>query len=201
MNDLFPHMTAEEFAAGIPAFLREDRNGYALALAIGTALSHFLEAVAYADTCLTDVENMPEWALDEWAACRGMRWYDRDADVSVKRLWVRDFNKMHSCIGTKEAVEYLMRSVYARCAVQEWNDYGGEAYHFRVRVYGDYSERLEKWARAAVEIVKNCRSIMDSFAYGVDERLNLHEKRPLAMYTAHVQSAESMVLCGDADGL
>lgn len=197
----FPFPTAETFEQSVPRFIREDRNGYALMRAIGWAMGQFMDAVAHADMCLTDVENMPQWALDEYAACRGIRWYDADAALATKRMWIRDYDKMHSCVGTREAIEHLMRGVYENCAVEEWSEYGGEPYHFRVRVYGEYDAELEKWARAAIAIVKNCRSMLDSFAYGTDTKLRITERQGAVMVNSYIQCADEHVLCGDAGAL
>lgn len=165
-----------KFIELVPEFLREDRNGRALALAIGWALEQMCVDVEAADAMLIDPDRMPEWALDEFAYNHGMDWYDRTADVEVKRRWVRDADYMRYCIGTKEAVRHLMLGFYGHCDVDEWYAYGGKPYEFRVNVTGDTSEALEEWAKRAIASVKNLRSIFGAFAHAYRERLELRQR-------------------------
>ncbi len=149
----------------IPRFIREDRNGFALARAAMHMVFCFQRAVQKAVVELTDLENMSEEALDERAYSLGMAWYDYRADAEKKRMWLREAEAMRRSIGTVAAITRLMNGVYANCKVEEWTQYGGEPYHFRVTVFGKADPETEKWARAAIESTKNLRSILDGFYY------------------------------------
>ena len=148
-----------------PRFLMRDRNTNALSIAIFHMVFMFLLAVRYAIIELTDVEQMSEAALDERAWSLGMMWYDNEADIGKKRMWIRETEQMRRSIGTAAAITRLMNGVYANCSVEEWTQYGGEPYHFRVTVFGKADPQTEKWARAAIESTKNLRSILDGFFY------------------------------------
>lgn len=148
-----------------PRFLMRDRNTNALSIAIFHMVFMFLLAVRYAIIELTDVEQMSEAALDERAWSLGMMWYDYEAEIGKKRMWIRETEQMRRSIGTAAAITRLMNGVYANCSVEEWTQYGGEPYHFRVTVFGKADPQTEKWARAAIESTKNLRSILDGFFY------------------------------------
>lgn len=148
-----------------PRFLMRDRNTNALSIAVFHMVFMFLLAVRYAIIELTDVEQMSEAALDERAWSLGMMWYDYEAEIGKKRMWIRETEQMRRSIGTAAAITRLMNGVYANCSVEEWTQYGGEPYHFRVTVFGKADPQTEKWARAAIESTKNLRSILDGFFY------------------------------------
>lgn len=148
-----------------PRFLTRDRNTSALAIAAMHMVFMFLLAVRQAVIELTDVEQMSESALDERAWSLGMMWYDYAAPLDKKRMWIRETEQMRRSIGTAAAITRLMNGAYANCKVEEWTQYGGEPYHFRVTVFGKTDPETEKWARDAIEATKNLRSILDGFFY------------------------------------
>ena len=51
----------------LPAFLLADRNGYAMAKAVEAALKIMCSTVQTGLDIVKDVEQMPEWRLDEMA--------------------------------------------------------------------------------------------------------------------------------------
>ena len=80
-------------------------------------------------------------------------------------MWTAETEQMRRSIGTIAAIARLMTGAYANCKVEEWPEYGGEPYHFRVTVFGSTDPKQEEWARKAIEHTKNLRSILDGFYY------------------------------------
>lgn len=162
---LYRPESEEELYALMPRFLKEDRNTRALIAAACHMVFRFLQAVEHAIVELTDIDRMSEEALDEKAYSLGMLWYDYQADVQKKRMWIAETEQMRRSIGTIAAIARLMTGAYAKCNVEEWPEYGGEPYHFRVTVFGSTDAKQEEWARKAIEHTKNLRSILDGFYY------------------------------------
>lgn len=131
---LYRPESEEELYALMPRFLKEDRNTRALIAAACHMVFRFLQAVEHAIVELTDIDRMSEEALDEKAYSLGMLWYDYQADVQKKRMWIAETEQMRRSIGTMAAIARLMTGAYANCNVEEWPEYGGEPYHFRVTV-------------------------------------------------------------------
>ena len=150
----------------VPRFILNDRNGYAIAKTMDVLVTRLCRDIEAADVCLTDPENMPEWALDEYAYGLGLTWYDKTADIEVKRKWILEAHTMRYCIGTKDAIHYLLSGFYDDCEVEEYWQYDGEPYHFRVSVSGEWTAANEKWTRNVLRYVKNLRSILDDIAVG-----------------------------------
>lgn len=157
----------------VPKFILDDRNGYALAKTIDTLVSRLCKDIEEADAYLTDPNQMPEWALDEYAYGFGLVWYDKTADIETKRRWVLDAHKMRHCIGTKDAILHLLLGIYDNCDVEENWQYGGEPYHFRVTVSGAWDAKGDTWTRKVVDAVKNLRSTMDELSVGSTAKIEV----------------------------
>lgn len=143
-----------------PRFLMEDRNGFALAMAISRALEMMGDAVQAGLAIVKDVESMPEWRLDE------MAWeldclYDAGADVESKRRWIRDAMPLQAALGTPQAIYGYLEGMFERVALEEAWQYGGEAHHFRVTLEGDWTTQNARFVKMAVEQAKNVRSVPD----------------------------------------
>lgn len=145
----------------LPRFIMNDRNGRALAKAI----EHIFQAVADAAErgieILQDVQKMPEWRLDERAnelACL----YDFDASIEKKRYWIENATYLYTVYGTPQAIYNFLEGFFQNIQVEEFWEYGGEPFHFRVTVSGgDYNAASIAWAQKAIQNVKNVRSILD----------------------------------------
>lgn len=166
-----------------PAFLLRDRNGYALAKAIEAGLSYMERVIEKGLACVMDCDTMPEWRLDE------MAWetnclYDYNADVEKKRKWIKDALPQYRLYGTPEGIYRYVRGYFDDIILEEWWEYGGEPYHFRITVDGNWTPEDEAWVRKAVGIVKNVRSVLDAFQIGIRGSLGMTaEGEVLARFT------------------
>lgn len=148
-----------------PKFILQDKNGYAMAKAIEAGLIYFLETVQAGIDCILDPDKMPEWRLDE------MAWelnslYDYTADVETKRRWIRDAIPLYSIWGTPKSVVDYLSGYFDAVELEEFWQYGGDPYHFRLTLTGEWTGEKEAWARRAIERAKNVRSVMDTLAAG-----------------------------------
>lgn len=148
-----------------PSFLLDDRNGYAMAKAIERMLNILLETIQTGLACVKNIDSMPEWRLDELAWEQGCL-YDYSADVETKRRWLRETSQMYAALGTPQAVFNFLQGYFPEIELEENWQYGGEPYHFRVIVGGEWNERNADWARRAIAAATNVRSVLDEFALG-----------------------------------
>lgn len=149
----------------VPAFILGDRNGYAAAKALETGLSMFCQILQDGINNTLRVDTMPEWRLDE------MAWeldclYDHDGKIENKRAWIRDAVPLYASYGTIEAVYRYLSGYFSDVEAEENWQYGGEPYHFRVTVGGEWTDAKERWAKRAIEATKNVRSVLDDLAVG-----------------------------------
>lgn len=97
-----------------------------------------------------------EMHVDVWAG------WDGDLSVEQKRDLINKSIDWHQHLGTKYAVEQMLRTVFRTGFVSEWYQYGGRPYYFRVTIQEPIvdAERLKR-VIAGIMAVKNVRSWME----------------------------------------
>lgn len=148
----------------VPRFIRRDKNGYALTRAIEAGMKDFLAVAQLGLDTVSNVDTMPEWRLDELAWEYNIL-YDYSADVETKRGWIRNAAQSYSLYGTPAGVMQYLEATFDSVRLEEWWEYGGDPYHFRVTVDGEYNEENEAWAMTAANTAKNVRSVLDEIIF------------------------------------
>ena len=149
----------------VPRFILQDKNGYAVAKAIEAAVQIMNDTIRQGVDCIDNYDTMPEWRLDELAWETNCL-YDYNADIATKRQWIKNAIPLYRLFGTPQAVYQYIGSYFGAVDLEENWQYGGEAYHFRVTVEGDWTPENEAWARKAIGTAKNVRSVLDSLRIG-----------------------------------
>lgn len=164
-------MFSFEIGRWVPKFILGDKNGYALAKAIESAMRAMNDAVLQGVKCVTDCKEMPEWRLDELAWEYNATWYNYDADIERKRAQIEGAMEYYNRLGTPEAVQRAIADVFGDGTVKEWFQYEGEPYHFRVHTTNT-TILLENRARfmRLLDAVKNTRSVLDEVIYEGEAR-------------------------------
>lgn len=146
----------------VPRFIMRDKNGYAMAKAIEKCVQIVTEAAENAMATFGDVDRMPSWRLDELAR----EWnliYDFNAYITDKRRWVKNAWSSARYLGTPEAVAQHVGQMYMHVEVQEWWEYDGEPWHYRLIV--DPMDAMIKPIPGIVEDTAvragNCRCVFD----------------------------------------
>lgn len=152
----------------IPAFLRNDRNGYAMAKAIEAGMRYFCRVVAESTDGAINVDAMPQWRMDEAAWAMNIEWWDRDYTTEEKRNTLKESGNVYRSLGTKTAVEKAISSIFEGTRVSEWWEYGGEPYHFRLLLdstYENVDAEKHRKVLGRIECFKNLRSVLDDVEY------------------------------------
>ncbi|MEO3948030.1 phage tail protein I [Gorillibacterium sp. CAU 1737] len=145
---------------------------------MSAALSEQFRAIAKAVEAVllyANTDSLPESALDILAWQFGADWYDSTSDLYTKRQAIRDALYLARTRGTPAAVQRIVDIYFGGGEVQEWFDYGGEPYHFRV-VTGDETATSRNAAlfQRAVGSVKNLRSVLDAVIIQTRDTVNFH---------------------------
>lgn len=148
----------------LPKFIMNDKNGYALAKAIEAGIKEADRIISDAMGIYGNVDAMPEWRLD-MVAWENDLLYDYTADAETKRKWIRDKENFYARYGTPEGMLQYLRAEYDTVKVEEWWQYNGAPYHFRVVVTGERTDEGDAWVRRAIEKTKNVRSVLDSITF------------------------------------
>ena len=141
-------LKGSRFTGILPERLRS-REAEALAYAVGRqveALLSMAEAVPFY-ACL---EAAPEPVLDCMAAELRTPAYSDVFPPEVKRALIRNSLPAYAKMGTPEAVDRTLASIFGAGHIEEWFDYGGEPHHFRAVIRmraGVTQESLEEFRR------------------------------------------------------
>lgn len=116
---------------------------------------------------LPRLDQLPETLVDELAWQYHVDFYDYAADVVTKRALVRKAIAWHRRKGTPAAVEEVCAAVFKSATVCENWEYGGQPYHFQVRMISEGipdKSVLDNLYRAIKES-KNVRSWLDALSF------------------------------------
>lgn len=151
---------AEQF---VPRFILADKNGAALAKAIEAGMNYMNTKVAEAVDVMFNVDTMPEWRLNELAWEYNLSLYNHIDDVNTKRQLVKNAIRDSKIYGTKQALINALEYRFGadNVLIEEWHEYSGEPYHFRVKVFREGTSDGQEEAEAIVADAKNARSYCD----------------------------------------
>lgn len=169
MNERYG-ITAENLLSSLPQVLRDDPSMYALAAATAEVLAARPTEIDKL-RIYSRIDELSEELLDILAYDFKVDWWDGDYSLEEKRKTLKDSWRVHRMLGTKAAVETAISAIYPNTTVQEWFEYGGEPYHFRLCIdASDSVIDLSKQRRVLkrLEYYKNLRSWNDRIEYHVN---------------------------------
>lgn len=109
------------------------------------------------------IDSLNEQLIDYLAVQMHVDEYDDTADLDIKRQQVKQSFLLHRLKGTKYAVQKAVSTVYQSAKVEEWLEYSGEPYHFRVvgiTAPMNETKTINKLVRL-INAYKNTRSWLD----------------------------------------
>ena len=109
------------------------------------------------------IDSLNEQLIDYLAVQMHVDEYDDTENLDVKRQQVKQSFLLHRLKGTKYAVQKAVSTVYQSAKVEEWPEYSGEPYHFRVTgITAPMNETrtINKLVRL-INAYKNTRSWLD----------------------------------------
>lgn len=124
LNDL-------EFARLLPQFMRNDSAVVGLAAALDAIIPGLSASIKNLSTW-DHIDDLSEAELDALAWELNILWYDTGANIDTKRDVIKNSDMVYQHLGTKFAVENVIKSYFGDGHVQEWFEYGGQPGHFRV---------------------------------------------------------------------
>lgn len=146
----------------LPDSIRKDRTVQDICDAIKKEMQAVSRAAGYC-LLLPRLDELSETLLDEIAWEYHVDLYDQNYDIGQKRELVRQALENHRKKGTAAVVRNVVSIILEDGRVEEWFQYGGEPYHFRViLILGPMaSEDTIQKLVDTVYAVKNVRSWLD----------------------------------------
>lgn len=119
------------------------------------------------------IDDLDSDTLDELAWQMHMDWYDSTSDIDIKRSLVKSALKVHRYRGTPYAVEQVIQNYFGDGDVQEWFEYGGQPYYFRVittnpTVTDEQASRFQMAVNAAKRLSAKLEEIIVSMSGELD---------------------------------
>lgn len=155
-----------DFYATFPPALKKDEKMVALGRLIADELHQTVEQTKK-NIIYANINELSETWLDVLAYDLHVDWYDYDYPIEAKRAIIRDSVRVHQKLGTKAAVEMALGGIHPKSEIEEWFDYGGKPYRFRIvldttesRVAADYDEIIK-----TVGIYKRLTAHLDGLYY------------------------------------
>lgn len=158
----------------LPEPLSRDPNVQALGYAVQKAMQRLIDYCQ--NICIYPaIDTVPENILDLLAIEFNTQYYDDTMDIEVKRTLVKNTLKWYTRTGTVAAVTELVESVFGSGKVDEWFNYGGEPYHFKIRTYNmSITDEMIQLAELLVKSVQNVRSHLEEVIAEVMESTTLY---------------------------
>lgn len=152
ITDILPFHIAEE----------PEVKAISYALQMGTQLLYKYAMRLY---LWTDIDHQPEDVLDLMAAELRTQYYSQSLDIEAKRRLVKGTLAWYMTAGTPEAVEELITAVFGEGKVEEWFEYGGKPYCFKVITNAALTPETHGFFLTMIRRVKNTRSHMDALEF------------------------------------
>jgi len=158
----------------IPPNLKSDPQVQAAAAALDAELKAVTEAVKNI-ILYSRIDELPGEIIDHLAWHFHVDYYDPGLPLEVKRILVKNALTWHRSKGTPAAVEELITAVFDEGQVEEWWEYGGDPYTFKVITFNAAvtTEKAQEFIRA-LNSIKNARSWLESVEITQMEELPLY---------------------------
>ena len=145
----------------LPVAFTSDAKNIALGYALQGAMRRLLE-YSRTTSVYAAIDAADDDVLDMLAAELDTQYYDVLLDVEAKRKLVKNTLIWYGKAGTPAAVEELITSVFGEGRVEEWFDYGGEPFYFKVYTNATFTEDMISKFDDMLEKVKNTRSKLET---------------------------------------
>lgn len=148
-----------DFKRLLPAFMRDDGAVTGLSLALNEIVPQ-LEGSIQTLSTWNSIDVLSEDELDALAWELNILWYDVGANIDIKRDVIKNSDLVYRRLGTKWAVESVIKSYFGDGYITEWFEYEGEPGRFRVYTanpsvseerYGEFLNLLSKVKRASAK--------------------------------------------------
>lgn len=145
----------------LPDSLKQDPDMVAMAKALTPEMQLLSEEIKLC-LLLKMIDHLSSELVDHLAWEMHVDFYDPDLPLEVRRLLVKNSIPQHRRKGTPAAVEELISTVFGDGRVEEWFEYGGEPYYFKVVTNNrDVTTEQALLFTRALNSVKNTRSWLE----------------------------------------
>lgn len=155
--------SVQAFMDSLPAPILEDKHLSQLA---EVAARVFIKVYGqrWRSALYSRIDDLEEDLLDILAVDLKIDWYDYNSPIETKRRFIKDSWFIHKQMGSRAAVERALCDVWPGSILEEWFEYDGDPYHFRIILDAGYDPQQPIYPERAIEKVrlfKPVRSAVD----------------------------------------
>ena len=150
----------------LPDSILADKKVAAAAQALDAELQAVTQA-AVETMHIPRIDILPEAVIDLLAWQWHVDFYEPlGMDIDTKRRLIKESIAWHRIKGTPAAIEKVVSAAFDTSKVQEWYEYGGQPYYFKVVTEDVTTDKaiLDRMRRA-IESVKNTRSWLEKIEF------------------------------------
>lgn len=158
-----------DFVKLLPQFMRKDKANIALSEGVNAVIQPLADKIELLSTW-DHIDDLDHAELDELAYELNIHWYDKDASLETKRILIKESDIVYARLGTAWAVEQVVKAYLGNTTAEEWFEYGGDPYYFRLiiedfKVTSDDIEHLLK----LLERVKRKSAWLEGIIFKIKE--------------------------------
>lgn len=158
----------------LPEWMRTDETAQGLVYAVQNQLNTIAAEVPLV-LLYSRISTMDEALLDEIAWGLSIPEYRSEYDADIKRRLVQTAIQTHRTRGTVAAVEKIVTDIFGDGWIEEWFDYTGDPYHFKIHTsnIGAVDADAEEFDHA-VKTTKNLRSVLEEIVITAATQMQLY---------------------------
>lgn len=141
-----------------------------------------------------NLDNVDASLLDIIAAEISCPFYQMAETETEKRKLIQTAYEYNSKIGTVEAVQKLVEAAFGTGTVQEWFEYGGEDFYFRVNIGegNELSPEMYKLFDVYINAIKNKRSKLEAIYTEASAQNHIYPAMPVLQHTEYSVGCETL---------
>lgn len=172
----------------LPEALRKEPEIQAASFALHKTAKMLLDKIDRA-MVYAGIDILPEEIIDLLAEEFRAQYYDGAMSLEKKREAVKKALQWYKKAGTLSAVHELIEFMYGEHKVEEWFQYGGKPYTFRVEIMGldiPITDKGLESFMAALKKVKNTRSLLEAIIFHREMDIQIYSGAAVSSYMRQV---------------
>lgn len=167
-------LTNVDFLRLLPQFMRDDRNAAAFAYAVQSQINSVSLAIQHA-RIYSRIDYLTDEILDELAWQFNVVEYRTEYDISIKRELIKNCIEIHYKRGTVAAVEDVVQKIFGEARIEEWFEYGGAPYHFKIHTSNvEANDEMVQELTKIVKETQNVRSFLEEVIIEIIQSMNIY---------------------------
>lgn len=158
----------------LPEVFADNPNVKALGYALSKAMQRLIDYCQNISVYVA-IDTAPEQVLDLLAVELNTQYYEDSHNIEVKRNLVKNTLVWYLKTGTPASVKEAVEAVFGNGEVEEWFDYDGEPYYFKIHTFTlNSTDEMIQRLTDIVGMMQNVRSHLEAVLVEVMQQLFLY---------------------------